>query len=675
MKKAGKIIAFLIIIALLLVPLAACTGEQGPTGQQGPSGPAGAQGEPGKQGPPGKAGGGEGPQGDPGEQGLQGEEGPEGPQGDRGRTGSRGLTGLTGPAGPPGPPGTIPTNVHVLGWLHVDGSTILGDSCSDELNVNATAYFDCDVTVNGNLDPQGDILKLAASDNPLTIATGEGNIIINPDGGTGTNVELIISDTSPEVTVNEDLRVADDLTVNDDIFIIHGDIIKTGASALWIQAAATYSILLRPDGNTALTAAPAAVIITSGHILRPEGDIVKQGDSDLKIAATQTGRCVVLMTGGLGGTAQLTACPTAGGLVSIYNDLNVGSGKFTVDGSTGDTTITGTGTLTVAGLITGTGGLDLENFDVVDGTGSTTIAGTGTLTVAGLITGTGGLQLENFKVYDTSGNLEIGTSPVKFTVLAGTGNTTIKGWLDVTGQIIGTGGLDLEGFDVLDGSGNTTITGDLTVDGNTTLGTTCGSDTLIVNSKAYFNCQVNLGSSPADAINVNGIIGGGLTPLVFEGTPGAGTTTFALVNPTIAQTITFPNISGTVITTSDTGTVSGTMLAPNAVDTTKIAGDTILAGDIASGAVDTSEIADYSVTYIKLSGASIQSGAASASNGGTITHGLGTTPDVVIAISSNAKHIVAITAMGATTFTIALHDDGGTAIGVAETIYWIAIKH
>jgi len=74
MKKAGKIIAFLIIIALIVVPLTACPGPQGPSG---PSGPSGEKGERGPMGPPGEGGarGPVGPAGPAGEQGEQGEEG------------------------------------------------------------------------------------------------------------------------------------------------------------------------------------------------------------------------------------------------------------------------------------------------------------------------------------------------------------------------------------------------------------------------------------------------------------------------------------------------------------------------------------------------------------------------------------------------------------------------
>ena len=71
MKKAGKLIAFLIIIALIVVPLAACTGPAGPAGTPGPMGPQGPRGVPGAQGPPGSE----------GEPGLRGPAGPEGPPG------------------------------------------------------------------------------------------------------------------------------------------------------------------------------------------------------------------------------------------------------------------------------------------------------------------------------------------------------------------------------------------------------------------------------------------------------------------------------------------------------------------------------------------------------------------------------------------------------------------
>ena len=84
MKRAGKIIAFLIIIALIVVPLTACPGQQGPQGPAGPGGPQGEKGERGPMGPPGSDGargmvGPEGPEGPAGPEGDQGEQGPVGP--------------------------------------------------------------------------------------------------------------------------------------------------------------------------------------------------------------------------------------------------------------------------------------------------------------------------------------------------------------------------------------------------------------------------------------------------------------------------------------------------------------------------------------------------------------------------------------------------------------------
>jgi len=80
MKRAGKIIAFLIIIALIVVPLTACPGPQG---DRGPAGPAGGQGDKGER----------GPMGSPGEAGMRGPVGPEGPEGPAGPAGPAGAEG------------------------------------------------------------------------------------------------------------------------------------------------------------------------------------------------------------------------------------------------------------------------------------------------------------------------------------------------------------------------------------------------------------------------------------------------------------------------------------------------------------------------------------------------------------------------------------------------------
>lgn len=66
--------------------------------------------------------------------------------------------------------------------------------------------------------------------------------------------------------------------------------------------------------------------------------------------------------------------------------------------------------------------------------------------------------------------------------------------------------------------------------------------------------------------------------------------------------------------------------------------------------------------------------AASVADGGTVTHGLGTTPTGVVATGSVAGEIITVTALGATTFTVAVKAADGTTSGTSQTIYWQAFK-
>jgi hypothetical protein len=66
-----------------------------------------------------------------------------------------------------------------------------------------------------------------------------------------------------------------------------------------------------------------------------------------------------------------------------------------------------------------------------------------------------------------------------------------------------------------------------------------------------------------------------------------------------------------------------------------------------------------------------QGAAATTSDGGTITHGFGTTPTVVTISGSVAGQTVTVTSIGATTFTVAIKTNLGAA-GTAQTIYWRA---
>lgn len=63
--------------------------------------------------------------------------------------------------------------------------------------------------------------------------------------------------------------------------------------------------------------------------------------------------------------------------------------------------------------------------------------------------------------------------------------------------------------------------------------------------------------------------------------------------------------------------------------------------------------------------------AASTTDGGTIAHGLGVTPDVVICTPSVAGEMVTVTSKDATNITVAIKKNDGTA-GTTQTVYWQA---
>lgn len=66
-------------------------------------------------------------------------------------------------------------------------------------------------------------------------------------------------------------------------------------------------------------------------------------------------------------------------------------------------------------------------------------------------------------------------------------------------------------------------------------------------------------------------------------------------------------------------------------------------------------------------------GATSVADGGTVTHGLGTTPTVVTVTPSTTGEFVSVTALAATTFTVAIKKHDNSA-GTTQTVYWRAIK-
>jgi hypothetical protein len=711
----------------------------------------------------------------------------------------------------------VPPDPFTIANLIVNDNTVLGSACGDTLTVNATATFNCNAffnedvdlgsdnldnininglaffnsdvdvgasnftitaatgdtviggwlqvagvtTVVGNLNPLGDIYKVAASDLLISAAAGQ-CIELQTNGVTQLTV------CAAGVTITDDLTVnganinlgdacTDQLTV-DALTFLNCDII-VGGGQLTIDATngnthtlGTLTVDGLITGTGGLDLENFDVLDTSGNTtiggwLAVTGEIEGTGGLDLENFDVTDGTGDTVIQGTLSVTGAtidlgdacgdtLTVNATSNFLCNLAVVAAGPTNVFTIAAATGDTWTAGT--LTAVGQIIGTGGLDLENFDVADDTGDLDIGG-GAFTVSGAdgaIVGHGGLDLENFDVANDTGDTVIeGTLTVNgatidlgnacgdtltvnatsnflcnlavvaagptnvFTVAVATGNTYTAGTLTAVGQIIGTGGLDLENFDVTDGtgdldigggsftvsgadgaivghggldlenfdvandtgdtviegtltvngatidlgdactdqltvnaladflcdvdvgagnftiaaadgslnigpgmftvagaSGNVYTAGDLNVGGDIWLGDSCASDTLYVNAAANFNCNVALGDAADDVITFNGTIAGS-SPLVFEGTTGGALdnyeTTFAITGPaTSDQTITFLDMTGNVVVTGNTGTSGGQFIVVNG---SNIPQYVAMGGDVAMNSAGVTDIQNATI--------------------------------------------------------------------------------
>lgn len=75
--------------------------------------------------------------------------------------------------------------------------------------------------------------------------------------------------------------------------------------------------------------------------------------------------------------------------------------------------------------------------------------------------------------------------------------------------------------------------------------------------------------------------------------------------------------------------------------------------------------------------ASVSYSASNTSSTATVTHGLGTTPSVVVAIQSNDGDgriaSVGVSSIGSTTFVLQARDWAGSTVTKTSTLYWVAI--
>ena len=338
----------------------------------------------------------------------------------------------------------------------------------DDLVVGDTGYFGGNLDVIGDFDLTSDF---RINTNKFVVNATTGNTTVA--GTLGVTAATTLSSTlavTSNTTIGGTLGVTGAASFNSTLAVTSN---ATVGGTLGVTGATTLSNTLGVSGVTSITNASqasttgsysgdGALRITGGGSVGGNwvvgGDLKVYGDAiydgDINYAGTQTYTGKVRFnntTDAVSATSNNVSVFTAGGLavtkkVYIGDDLDVGAGKFTVDGPTGNTAIVGT----------------------LGVTGASSLS---SLSLSSTATFASSLSL--------GGNLAINTD--KFTVASVTGNTSIAGTLGVTGA--------------------TSLSGTLTAFNNVTFS---GTNTTLSNANGYFTVSnYNRFMNPSDSTSYN----------------------------------------------------------------------------------------------------------------------------------------------------------------------------
>jgi hypothetical protein len=289
------------------------------------------------------------------------------------------------------------------------------------LNVGNTIFTSGDLDVVGDFD-LGDDFRIAT--NKFTVAAATGNTVAagtltvagqtTLQSGLGVSSNTTIGGTlgvTGATTLSSTLAVTSGTTLNSTLTVagasnVNNTLGVTGVTTITSAATATTGGQFSGDGALRVTAGGGSVFgnWVVGGDLKVYGDATYDGDINYAGTQTYTGKARFNnTTDATSATSNNVSLFTAGGLAVskktyIGDDLNVGSGRFTVDGPTGNTAI--------AGTLGVTGG---STFSTITASGVADLQSTLTL----------------------GGNLTVNTN--KFVVNSATGNTDIAGTLGVTG--------------------------------------------------------------------------------------------------------------------------------------------------------------------------------------------------------------------------------------------------
>ena len=529
------------------------------------------------------------------------------------------------------------------------------------------------------------IENITTNQNNLTALTKDGGRISLLEGRVGVN------ETDIGVLKTKTAKLSDDGTTLTDMTKVSATTLEvngkeiTGEKVDKYDAAVekTANITQNTDGSTTVNdvtfkAGAVSGVKSINDKINFSNDGTVTFNDKIKISAD--GKTVTFNEGEQNGQVQISATGIKVGTGSTYisgdavytggadydaakagmkkeGSLKAADGKFTVDGTNGNTAVGGTLGVTGAATVGGTLGV----------TGAATVGGTlgvtGNISTDGSVTAKGGLSAANgnFTVEGTTGNTAVGGT------LGVTGNATVGGTLDVTGNISTDGSVTAKGglsaannaFKVDGTNGNISTDGTLKSKGDFSVGDSNQFTVDAANGNVVSKGKITSQNATIGAVEIanDGTITGVKAITTESLTVSHGFITNGNIESKGLKVNGDAKITGTL---GVDGAVTGASFNGAAITATTFNGATIDATHFNNVTLSGGNVEANSIKGTTVTGTTVNDGAGASMNAGTVT-GTKITDGVATMTGGNLTGVNSITAYGNITST------SGTIQGVTLT--------